>query len=68
MSSKSRVTAGIAVLAAGTTALAGCSSTGGGGSSANGAGTPKQGGTVNVSQIKGAQPTSIFPFYTPQTN
>lgn len=69
MSNKSRVMAGIAVLAAGTTVLAGCSSSGGSGTSNNNAsGTPKQGGTARVAQIKGGQPTSILPFYTPQTN
>lgn len=70
MSNKSRLAAGIAVLAAGTTALAGCSSTGGSGTSGNTAasGTPKQGGVAKVAQIKGGQPTNILPFYTPQTN
>ena len=68
MSSKSRVAAGIAVLSAGTVALAGCSSTGGGGASNSASGTPKQGGTASIAQIKGAQPTTILPFYTPQTN
>jgi peptide/nickel transport system substrate-binding protein len=68
MTSKTRAVAAASVFVAGAVALAGCSAKSSGGSSGQASGTPKQGGTVSVAQIKGTQPTSIFPFYTPQTN
>ena len=67
MSRKSRVVAGIAILAAGTAALAGCSATKNG-TSTQSTGAPKSGGTARVAEISGTQPVAIFPMLTPVEN
>lgn len=67
MSRRTRVTAGIAILAAGTAALAGCSATKSG-TSTQSTGAPKSGGIARVDLISGTQPTAIFPLLTPQEN